>query len=187
MAIQAVNLMVGPGQLFHKPFDESWDPVAIISGGSPDFSLFTDTGATDDGINITIAKSYTNHTVDQVADWVASTITERSSKAEVNLAEPTHENLQLALNGGTTASVNPSWDKYEPNTDLIATQEEYTTLAVLGNTLGGKKRVLVIPKALNIDDVAFAYKKDAKTMFACSWGGHYVSEMLPPFIVYTQR
>jgi hypothetical protein len=187
MAIQAVNLMVGPGRLYYKPFDLTWDPATLIASAEPTFTGLTDIGATDDGINITVAKKYTNHVVDQTADWVASTITERSARAEVNLAEPTLTNLSLALNGGTTASVNPSWDKYEPNTDLVATQESYTTLVVLSNTLGGKKRLLVLNKTLNVDDVAFSYKKDAKTMFGCSWGSHYVSDTVAPFIVYTQK
>jgi hypothetical protein len=187
MAIQAVNLMVGPGRLWYKPFDESFDPATIVAAAAPSFSSFTDIGATDDGLNITVAKSYTNHTVDQTADWVASTITERSTRVEVNLAEPTLANLSLALNGGTTASVNASWDSYEPNTDLISTQEEYITLAIEGVTLGGKKSVLVINKALNVDDTAFSYKKDTKTMFGCNWGGHYVSEDVAPFIQYIQH
>lgn len=179
--VQATSLMVGPGNLYVAAFGT--DDSLVVAGAAPSWTGWTYMGATDDGINLTVAKSYANHKVDQVADWVASTITERSAQIEVNLAEPTLANLQLALNGGTTAST-ANWDSYTPDNDLVATQETYHAVGVEGITLGGKKTVLIIRKVLNVADVKFAYKKDAKTMFACSWAGHYVSNTTAPFIQY---
>jgi len=188
MAVVAANLMVGPGRLRYAPVGTP--DLDIVAAAVADHTDWEDVGPTDDGVNMAVAKSYANHTVDQVPDWVASTITERNTSVEVNLADPTLENLKLSLNGGTveegvgTAAI---WDKFEPVTDLIGTQEEYTAFTVEGKTLGGLGRIVVIRRALNVDNVAFAYKKDGKTMFACNWAGHFVSDSIPPFAVYTKR
>lgn len=184
MPVDTTKLMVGAGDFYTFPV--GYDDSLIIATASPTLTGLTYMGATDGGVNLTVAKSYANHTVDQTADWVASTITERSARVETNLAEVTHQNLALALNGGTTAST-VSWDTYTPVTDLIVSPETYVGLAVVGNTFAGKKRIVVIRKALNIADVAFAFQKDAKTMYGVSWAGHYVSQSLAPFVVYTQH
>lgn len=184
MGVSTTQMMVGPGRLRKAPVGT--DDALIIAGAVPDFTGWSDVGATDDGINMTIAKSYANHTVDQSPDWVASTITERHVQIEINLVEQTLDNLKLSLNGGVITT-GANWDTYTPDTDLISTQEQYTAFTVEGVTLAGKKRIIAVRRALNVDNVGFSYKKDAKTMFACSWAGHFVSDAIAPFVVYTQK
>lgn len=186
MPINTTQLMVGPGRMRYAAVGT--DDSAIIAAFTPNWAGWTDVGATDGGVSASIAKNYANHTVDQAADWVASTITERHFTVQTSVAESGDVNrLNLVNNGGVVASTNLSWTSYSPNTDLIATQETYIALAIEGKTLNGKSRIVVVRKVLNVDSIAFDFKKDAKTMFGLSFAGHYVSDTTPPFIYYTQN
>lgn len=186
MTVTSANLMVGPGRLRWAPVGT--DDSLIVAAPTPTWTGWNDVGMTDGGLAMSIAKNYATHSVDQAADWVASTITERHFVIQTSLAESGKiANLSLVNNGGVTASPNASWQKYEPNTDLIATQETYIAVAVEGNTLGGKKAIVVVRKVLNVESIAFDFKKDGKTMFGLSFAGHYVSDTTPPFAMYTQN
>lgn len=191
MPVSTTQMMVGPGVLRRAPVGT--DDAAIIAAADPTWAVAWETvGATDGGIGLTIAKSYANHTVDQAADWVASTITERHAQLEISLVEMTLKNLRISLNGGTITTgsgtgVGGMWDKYEPDTDLIATQEEYGAFAIEAKTLAGKTRIIVVRRSLNVADVTASFKKDEKTMLASTWAGHFVSDSIAPFVVYTQQ
>lgn len=186
MAITTATMMVGPGRVRWAPVGT--DDALIVAAFTPAWSGWSDIGATDGGVNMSIDKNYANHSVDQTPDWVASTITDRHTTLQTSVVESGDlAKLSLVNNGGVTLSTNPSWTSYEPNTDLISTQETYIAVAVEGITLGGKKRIIVIRKVLNVDSVAFEFKKDAKTMLGLSLAGHFVSDAKAPFIVYSQN
>lgn len=185
--VDTANMMIGPGKLRWAAVGT--DDALIVAAYTPSWTGWTDVGATDGGVQMSIAKDYANHTVDQVADWVASTITERHVTVQTSVVESGNlAKLALVNNGGTlTASFNPSWDKYEPTTDLIATQETYIAVALEGITLAGKKRIIVARRVLNVDSVSWEHKKEAKTMLGLSFAGHYVSDTVAPFVIYSQR
>lgn len=185
--VNTAQMMVGPGKL--RWATVGTDDALIVAAYTPNWTSWTEVGATDGGVQMSIAKDYANHTVDQVADWVASTITERHVTVQTNVVESGDlAKLSLVNNGGTTTpSFNPSWDKYEPTTDLIATQETYIAVALEGVTTAGKKRIIVARRVLNVDSIAFEFKKDAKTMLTLNFAGHYVSDTIAPFVVYSQN
>lgn len=186
MTISTAQMMVGPGRVRYAPVGT--DDALIVAAYTPSWTNWTDIGSTDGGVNMSIAKSYANHTIDQTAFWVASTITEEHVTLQTNIVESGDlAKLSLVNNGGVTASTNPSWTSYAPNTDLISTQETYISVAVEGITLAGKKRIIVARKVLNVDSIAFDFKKDSKTMLGLSFAGHFVSDALAPFIVYSQN
>lgn len=183
--ITSAKLMVGPGKLRWAPVGT--DDSQIIATAQPNWAGWQDVGMTDGGLGMSVAKNYANHTVDQTPDWVASTITERHFTINTSVVEAGDlAKLALVNNGGVTASPNASWNSYEPITDLIATQETYIAVAAEGNTLDGKKAIIVVRKVLNVDSIAFDMKKDAKTMYGLSFAGHFVSDTVAPFIMYTQ-
>lgn len=186
MTITTAQMMVGPGRVRYAPVGT--DDSLIVAAYTPSWTSWSDIGSTDGGVNMSIAKNYANHTIDQTPDWVASTITERHTTLQTNVVESGDlAKLSLVNNGGVTASTNPSWTSYAPNTDLISTQETYIAVAVEGITLAGKKRIIVIRKVLNVDSISFDFKKDGKTMLSLSLAGHFVTDALAPFIVYSQN
>jgi hypothetical protein len=185
--VDVANMMVGPGKMRWAPVGT--DDTLIVAGGVPTWAAaWTEVGATDGGVKLAVAKDYTNHEIDQVADWVASTINSRHTTVQTDLVETGNlAKLSLVNNGGVSASVNASWDKYEPNVDLIATQETYIMVAVEGKTLAGKSWIGVCRRVLNVDSVQFEFKKDGKTMYSLSFAGHYVDDTHAPFVIYKQK
>lgn len=185
--VNTAQMMVGPGKL--RWATVGIDDTLIVATYTPSWTNWNDVGSTDGGVKMSIAKSYANHTVDQVADWVASSITERHVTAQTDVVESGDiAKLSLVNNGGTTTlSFNPSWDKYEPTTDLIATQETYIALGLEGVTLAGKKRIIIARRVLNVDSISFEFKKDGKTMYSLNFAGHYVSDTIPPWVIYSQN
>jgi hypothetical protein len=184
--VNTADMMIGPGKLRYAPVGT--DDALIVATYTPNWTSWTEVGATDGGVQMSIAKDYANHSIDQVADWVASTITERHTTVQTSVVEAGNlAKLALVNNGGTTTpSFNPSWAKYEPTTDLIVTQETYISVALEGVTLAGKKRIIVARRVLNVDSVSWEHKKDGKTMYGLSFAGHYVSDTVAPFVVYSQ-
>jgi hypothetical protein len=186
MTITTATMMVGPGKMRWAPFGT--DDALIVAAFTPNWTGWSDVGSTDGGINLSIAKSYANHTVDQSPDWVASTITERHFSVQTNVVESGDlSKLSLVNNGGLTLSTNPSWTSYQPTTDLISKQETYIAVAIEGVKLNGKSQIIVVRKVLNVDSVNFDFKKDAKTMLALSFAGHFVTDAIAPFIEYSQN
>lgn len=187
MAIITASMMVGPGHLRWAPFGT--DDALIVAGNTPDWTGWSSAGATDGGLQLSIAKDYANHEIDQTPDWVASTIVSRRMTLQTSLVEAGDlSRLSLVNNGGViTPSLNPSWSSYEPVTDMISTQETYIAVAVEGKRLDGKPVIEVVRKVLNVDSVAFDFKKDAKTMLALSFAGHFVTDDIPPFVTYVHN
>ena len=185
--VNTSQMMIGPGRLRYAPVGT--DDSLIVAGYTPTWTSWLDVGATDGGVKMSIAKDYTNHSVDQVADWVASTINERHVTVQTEVVESGDlTKISLVNNGGTTtASFNASWDKYEPTTDLISTQETYIAVALEGRALDGKKMIIVARRVLNVDSIAFEFKKDGKTTLGLMFAGHYVSDTIAPFAVYKQN
>lgn len=185
MTITTAQMMVGPGRVRYAPVGT--DDTQIITTAAPLWTGWTDIGSTDGGVDMSIAKNYANHTIDQTAFWVASTITDEHTTLQTNVVEAGDlAKLSLVNNGGVITSTNPSWTTYSPLTDLIATQETYIAVAVEGKTLAGKTRIVVCRKVLNVSAIAFSFKKDAKTMLALNFAGHFVSDTLAPWVEYSQ-
>jgi hypothetical protein len=175
--IVAGELLIGAAKVRLAPVGT--DDLAIIAAADPDWTGWTYQGLTDGGVNASLQKSYANHTVDQSPDWVASTITERHASIATTLAAFTLDKLKAANNGGTIVTgvgTTGAWDSWEPITDVIETPEEYTALALV-----------VVRRTLSVENMDFAFTKEAKTTLGVSWAGHFVSDETAPVVVYTQR
>lgn len=185
--VNTSKMMVGPGRLRWAPVGT--DDSLIVAGYTPTWTNWNDIGSTDGGVQMSIAKDYTNHTVDQVAYWVASTINEQHVTVQTNVVESGDLGaIALLNNGGTTSlSFNPSWDKYEPTIDLVATQETYVMVGLEGRALDGKRMIIIARRVLNVDSIQFEFKKDGKTMLGLNFASHYVSDTVAPYVIYKQN
>lgn len=185
MGATVTNLIAGPGDLYcgdfgaAEPLDTAWaDPPTTPTP-------WADAGGTSDGVNLTVGQSFMELEVDQVVDRAGSRVTKRSFGIQANLAEPTLENLALAMNstagvttGGTGATQHK---KLEPETTTSVTQPTYKALIFDGWAPEQLRRRVLARKMLVIDDVEFAYKKDKQTILTVSWAGHYVSSSIKPY------
>lgn len=179
MAVTSTNLVEGPATLYSGDFGAS-EPADTDVNTTPPSSAWTDVGGTNDGVKLTIDQSYQELEVDQIVDRVGSRLTKRDFTVETTLAEPTLENLSLAMNGGTSAS-GSGYKSFEPSFASSATQPTYKALLFDGWAPGGAyTRRVIVRKALSTDATEMAYTKDKMTVYGVKFSGHYVSESIAP-------
>lgn len=182
MAVTATNLTMGPGTLYKGDFGAT-EPADSAVNSAPHASAWTDLGATDGGVKLTIDLKYAELTCDQIIDKVGRRLTERELILETNLAEPTLDNLRLAINGGTPSS-GSGWAAFDPLNVTSATQPLYFANIMDGFAPGnsGTRRVIA-RRCLNTGKIEAAYSKDKQTFIPVSLAAHYVSSVITPFHV----
>ncbi|NUU26111.1 MAG: hypothetical protein HOV68_32115 [Streptomycetaceae bacterium] len=182
MSVTATNLLQGPAELYAGAFGAA-EPAESAVNDTPAASAWTDLGGTSGGARLTVALTYSELTVDQLVDSPGRRLTKRDVNVATNLAEPTLENLDRALNGGTAAS-GSGWKSWEPTNDSSATQPNYFAALLHGWAPGtAERRMVVVRKALNVANVEMAYQKDGQTLIPVDFAGHYVSNSVKSFKV----
>ena len=179
MTIDITNLTMGPGTIYYGTFG-AVEPLSSQINTTPAASAWTDVGGTTDGSTVNVNQEYTELAVDQVVDIPGRRLTKRDTQLTTNMAEPTLENLIIALNGGTVTS-DATTDTYEPDNDDSATQPDYIALLMDGFTTASRRRRWFGRRALSVESVGIPYKKDEQTVFPVTWSMHYVSSVLSPF------
>lgn len=184
MAVTATNLTMGPGTLYHGAF-QATEPADTLVNATPAASAWTDCGATMDGVKLVIDQKYAELDIDQVVDVPGRRLTKRDLGIEVSLAEPTLENLTLALNAGTPAT-GSGFKSLEPVFGTSATQPDYFSL-ILDGYIGENARRIIVRKALSTDKVETSMMKDKQTAIKCTFSAHYVSPGVAPFKVIDEN
>lgn len=184
MSITATNLILGPGTLYSGAFG-AVEPADASVNTTPAASAWTDMGATDGGVKLTIDQKFTELTVDQVVDSLGRRLTQREIMVDTNLAEPTLANLSLAMNGGTAAT-GSGYATLDPLNVTSATQPGYIAVILDGYAPAGFRRRVIIRKSLNTSSIQSAYAKDKETYIPVTFAGHYVSSSITPFHVVDQ-
>lgn len=182
MSVDITNLTMGPGTIYTAVYAAA-EPSDAQINTTPAASAWTDVGGTTDGSTLTVNQEYTELAVDQIVDIPGRRLTKRDMQLATNLAEPTLTNLILVLNGGTVVTTGSSHAVYEPADDTSATQPTYIALILDGYTTSSRRRRVVGRRALSIESVGTAYKKDEQTVFPVTWSMHYVSSSTKPFKV----
>lgn len=177
MAVTASNLVLGSASLWTGTFGATEPADSIVAPGVG----WTDAGATTDGVTISVSPDYTELVADQVVDRVGSRMTARTITVTTNLAETTLDNLKLALGGGTVTSATgkKTFDAAIANNGEPA----YIALLIDGVAPGGKKRRIIVRKALSTDNVEFAYSKDNQTVYSVTFTAHYVDGTKAPVTI----
>lgn len=183
MAVTVGNLIMGPGTMYTGDFGAT-EPADALINASPAASAWTDVGGTMDGVELAITQEYTELNVDQIVDIPGRRLTKRDFTVKTNLAEPTLEHLDYLMNSATGGVITGSGYKtLEPDVSNSATQPNYKAFIFDGYAPSSLRRRVIGRKMLNVEDIAFAYKKDEQTVFTVSLSGHYVSSVIKPFKV----
>lgn len=180
MAVSVTNLILGPADLYTGAFGVAEPADTAVA--SPPGVGWTDVGGTSDGAELEIAQEFTELTVDQIVDVPGRRLTKRDVMLATNMAEPTLENLSLAMNGGTIAT-GAGFKSLEPNYATSATQPTYKALLLDGYSANSLRRRVIVRKTLSTDNVKFAYTKDKQTVYTVKFSAHYVSASIAPFKV----
>ena len=183
MAPVATNLIAGPATLWRADFGatEAADTAVATEPTDP----FVDLGGTNDGVSYVVDREFHALTIDQVTMAVGRRKTKNDVSISTNLAEPTLENWALALNqaassvtsGGTGAT---AYKALELETGDAGDEPEYSCVLLRGRAPNGKKRNVIIRKALSIESVESAYKKDEQTLIPVTFTAHWISASIKP-------
>lgn len=184
MSVTTSNLIMGPATIYSGAFGAT-EPADTAVNTTPAASAWTDMGGTDGGLKMTVDPKYTELKVDQIVDRVGSRLVSREFTLETNLAEPTLENLSIALNGGTIAT-GSGFKSLEPNYASSATQPTYIAVMLDGYAPSSFRRRVIIRKALQTDKSAISYEKDKQTFIPVTFTAHYVSSSIAPVHVVDQ-
>jgi hypothetical protein len=184
MSVTTTNLILGPAQFYSGAYGAT-EPLDTAVATVPDSLVWTDVGGTTDGVSVVLAQDFTELQVDQIVDRLGSRLSKREQSIKTNMAEPTLENLSLALNGATIAS-GSGYKSLEPNYATSATQPTYKAILIDGYAPGGFRRRIIVRRALSTANVEFAYKKDDQNVFTVTFTGHYVSSSIAPFKIVDQ-
>lgn len=185
MPTSVANLTQGPGTLYVAEVGVT-EPEDTAVATAPGVG-YRDVGGTTDGVELSINQDYKELEVDQVVDVPGRRITKREMTLKTNMAEPTLENLALALNSASEVTTGTGFKAFTPNTETSATQPKYTALLMDGFAPGATpsgtspRRRILVRRALSTDNLAFAYKKDDQTVFSAEFSAHYVSASITPF------
>jgi hypothetical protein len=183
MSVTATNLILGPATLYYGLFGSA-EPLDTQVNTTPAASAWTDAGGTLGGVKLTINQTYTVLNVDQVVDVVGRRLTSRDIQVVTQLAEPTLQNMQLALNGGTLVTGSGAAPTtYDPATALSASQPLYNALMIDGWGPSQFRRRIIVRKVLSMASTDLNYAEAVQAAYPVTWGAHYVSAAITPFHV----
>lgn len=180
MSVTVTELTQGPATLYRGAFGAT-EPLESAVNDTPAASAWSDVGGTTDGVKLMIKTTFKDLEVDQLIDVPGTRATLREITVETNMAQPTLENLQYALNGGTI-STGADWRAYEPIDSDAATQPAYSAL-ILHGWIGVARRMVVLRKVLSVEGTETEYKKDGQNLFKVVVKAFYVSPSIRPFRV----
>lgn len=191
MAASATNLIAGAATIHHAAFG-AVEPLDTAVATEPDALVWTDFGGTDDGVTLTVSREFFKLRMDQTVDAPGRRMTERDITVATNLVEGTLENLARALaqkasdidTGGTGATAFAALDI---EGDDSGAEPDYFALLLRGRAPNGKKRNVIVRKALSIEEVESAYKKDDQTLIPVTFAAHWVSTSVRPMRVIDSR
>lgn len=183
------NLIQGAGYLYVAALGTS-EPADSSLHNPPASGSWTNLGFTNGGLSLTFEQDYADLAVDQLVDHPGRRIVRRDLVFATSLAEPTLENLKVALNGGVTATGAAGagaseFKNFQPVQDPTG-EPTYTLLLFDGLAPNGRPRRVIVRKALQVGNVGASYQKDGQTLFPVEFRAHYVSSSVAPYKIIDQ-
>lgn len=182
----ASNIIAGAAELYRADFGatEPADTAVRDAIAAP----FENLGGTDDGVTLNVAHEWMNLRMDQIIDSAGKRKTGRTITVATNLVEGTLENLLLAISqadssietGGTGGT---AWRGFDVEGDDSGEEPPYSAIILRGRAPGGDRRLFILRKALQVEDVESAYKKDDQWLIPVTFECHWVSSSIRPFRV----
>lgn len=174
MTVTTTNLIQGPATLWVGIFGVA-EPAAVATAPG---TGWTELGATQGGIEVSVELTYTELDVDQVVDIPGQTLTKRVAKIKTNLAEATLINWVLSQN---QLAADIATGAVEPANGLAAFTPNYAALLMDGISPGGFRRRFIARRCLQIGNPGLPYKKDGQVLIPVEYASHFVSSSIAPY------
>lgn len=170
MAVTASNLMMGPVFFWFGDFGTTEPVDAEVDPGVG----WTDAGGSLGGATLNLGQTRTPLRVDQVPMDVGSRLTNQECSVATQLAEPTLENLQLALNDTQTIT-----DELEWGGEVASNSEpDYKAVMLRGTKPGGGPRMWIVRRCLSVETVGVPFSLDGQTVVPVTLKGYFVSQSI---------
>lgn len=168
MGVTASNAMMGPVSFYTGVFAVAEPVDAEIAPGVG----WTDAGGTSGGATLNLGQTHTPIRFDQIPMDVGSRLTNQECSVVTQMAEPTLENLQLALNDQQTIT-----DELEWGGELASNEEpDYAAVMLRGTKPGGGPRMWIVRRCLSVEQVGVAFSLDGQTVVPVTMKGFFVSQ-----------
>jgi hypothetical protein len=193
MAIQPLNVCMGPATVYWAPFG-STEPAYTAITSAPSSAVWTDVGGTADGSSVLleVEHTFTDIGCEQLIDPIGARLSKRVIQVTVSLEEATLNNLNLAMNQLTTISPGSGYSVLDPLTAITSVQPNYMAILIdgwaptTGTTEIECKRRMIIRKCLSSSKVDLEYEKTKAVLFNTTWTGYWVSSSIAPFEIIDQ-
>ncbi len=194
MAIQPLNVVMGPATVYWAPFGAT-EPAYSAIQSPPSSSVWTDVGATADGTSalLEVEHTFTNISAEQLIDPIGARLSKRVIQVTVSLLEASLQNLNLAMNQLTTISPGSGYSVLDPLTSITSLQPQYMAILIdgwaptTGTTEVECRRRMVIRKCLSSSKVDLEYEKTKASTFNTTWTAFFVSSGIAPFEITDQQ
>lgn len=192
MAIQPLNIAMGPATVYWAPFgttEPAWSAITSSPGAS-----WTDVGATADGSSILLEVQHTLTDIyaEQLIDPIAARVSKRIIQVTATLEEATLQNMTLAMNQLATTVTGSGYAVLDPLTGITAVQPTYTALIIdgwaptTGTTEVECRRRMIVRKCLSTSKVDLEYEKTKAVLYQTTWTGYWISSSVAPFEIIDQ-
>jgi len=193
MAIQPLNVCMGPASVYWAPFG-STEPAYSAITSAPSSSVWTDVGGTTDGSSILleVEHTFTDIHCEQLIDPIGARLSKRVIQVTVSLEEATLNNLNLAMNQLTTQTSGSGYTVLDPLSTVGSTQPSYMAIILdgwaptTGTSETSCRRRMIIRKCLSSSKVDLEYEKTKPAVFNTTWTGFWVSSSIAPFEIVDQ-
>lgn len=181
MAATATNLLSGPGALFAGDFGADEGAPGDVDTTAPEAPDWTDLGATDDGVTLTVATEWFKLRMDQAIDAPSRRPTERDITITTNLAEITLENFaRVIAQDPASITTGSGFKQLDIAGDDAGEDPLFSALIFRGRSPGNHRRHVIMRKALPTGEVETAYKKGDQTFYPAEFSAHWVSPSVRP-------
>lgn len=188
MAVNAQNLILGPGRLYAAAFGTA-EPLdtAVTPNGvtTPPSSPWTDVGGTDGGVAFGVDNTYTDLAVDQIIMNVGARLTDMKMSVTTKMSEITLANLNTVLNSIATTSDLSGYSTLDIPVGTAATQPTYAALIIdawapfLTSGAPALARIIV-RKVLAQVKVSMMYDKKTQQSLDVTFNAYFVSNSITP-------
>lgn len=180
MTVTVTNLLAGPADLYVAPFGSA-EPAAI---GTAPVAPWRAVGGTTGGVRLIADRTFFALEVDQVNQRVGSVPTAENFSIATSMAEGTLENFALAVNMlESEIQTGTGEDFLELGSTLPGEEPNYVAILLDGKAPGGKRRRVILRRALSTASVEQAMEKAGQTVIPVTFTGHYVSTSILPLRV----
>lgn len=168
MGVTASNAMMGPVSILTAPFGT----VEPINAEVAPEAAWIDGGGTSGGATLNLGQTHTPIRFDQIPMDVGTRLTNQECSVVTQLAEPTLDNLRVALSMAAAAGDELEWG------GEIASNEEpdYAAVMLRGTKPGGGPRMWIVRRCLSVEQVGVSFQLDGQTVIPITMRGYFVSQ-----------